>query len=156
MVVIASAAVALGASRSGGSNTYVQDQQAFTFWGHHETTSKKAWDSVAAPTFGAGAVQSQGVATASISVKAEGGPVAVRLLWDGSPAFEPGSATFSPEGHDASSFVFILPESQPADCHHFTTEFKSPTGRRATITSLNVVLDYQGAQQTPSPIAPCE
>jgi hypothetical protein len=83
--------------------------------------------------------------------------VQFRLLADAVPAVAPGKVFFNPTRRQRSfSFTFLSSTGtfEGSDGHNFTAQWRSPSGRRATLhgATLNLVFHKGGGS---SPTGPC-
>jgi hypothetical protein len=95
--------------------------------------------------------------SATLSVTVTGAPVQFRLLADAVPAVAPGRVFFNPTRRQRSfSFTFLTSTGtfEGSDGHNFTTQWRSPSGRKATLhgATLNLVFQKGGGN---APTGPC-
>jgi hypothetical protein len=92
--------------------------------------------------------------SAALSVTVTGAPVQFRLLYDAVPAVSPAKVYFNPTRRQRSfSFTFLSFSStfEGSDAHNFTAQWRSPTGRKATLHGATLNLVYQrGGGGTPT------
>jgi hypothetical protein len=95
--------------------------------------------------------------SATLSVNVTGAPVQFRILSDEVPTVSPSKVYFNPTRHQRSfSFTFLTSSStfEGSDAHHFSAQWRSPTGSRAQLHggTLNMVYQRGGGS---SPTGAC-
>lgn len=88
--------------------------------------------------------------TADLSVQLTGAPASFRIRQDGGGFIAPGTIRFVPAGpSDSFSFTFIanVTPFEANDNHSFDVEWRSPTGRPATLQLGTINLQYQKGTQ---------
>ncbi|MEA2486317.1 MAG: hypothetical protein QOD46_1428 [Actinomycetota bacterium] len=84
--------------------------------------------------------------SATLSVTLTGAPVQFRVLADAVPAVSPHKVYFDPTRRQRSfSFTFLSSSStfEGSDAHNFTVQWRSPTGKKATLHAGTLNLVYQ-------------
>jgi hypothetical protein len=88
--------------------------------------------------------------TVTLSVELSGAPASFGVRVDGGGLMQPQAVRFVPAGaHDSSSFTFVTSVStfENNDHHSFDVEWRSPTGKAATLERATANLMYQIGSQ---------
>lgn len=105
------------------------------------STSSKRWITI--PDLHNVDVCALGEVSATLSVDVTGAPADFRVLVDGGPLMVPHPAHFDPKGGTTSfSFTYVIHVTtfEASDSHLFDVQWRSPTGRVATLKSGDVNL----------------
>ena len=118
------------------------------------STSSKAWRDAPGLRLNVCSIRE---VSATLSVTVSGAPVQFRILSDDAPIVSPGRVYFNPTHRQRSfSFTFLTSSStfEGSDSHHFSAQWRSPTGRRVDLRggTLNVVYQRGGGS---SPTGAC-
>jgi hypothetical protein len=140
LALVVGVPVAVLAAMGGGGGAL--DRQAFSSHVGRVVTTSKAFHGVM-PSVSICATQA---VSGTVSVELSGAKAAFRVLVDGSPGLAPTSVGFNPLRHTTSfsfNFVGTVSAVSGSDSHVFAVQWRSPTGKRASLIKGVFNLQYQ-------------
>jgi hypothetical protein len=119
------------------------DRQKGVVHSGQASTSAKAWRNAPGLRLNVCSIRE---VSATLSVTVRGAPVQFRILADDVPSVSPDRVHFNPSRHQRSfSFTFLTSSStfEGSDSHHFSVQWRSPTGRRTQLRGATFNLVFQ-------------